>query len=166
MVSRIKIYSSWWRHQIFALLAICAGNSAVTGEFPDERPVTRSFDVFYLRLNKRLSKQWPGWWSETPSRSLWRHCNVHVVRHESISYEICTRVCIFCGCITACYGFVLSIYPYFSVLLHWHRGNHMIAPLSVKLPWRMWVTSTVTLTIKHVRQSVSSVHIFGDVLYT
>ena len=30
-----------------ALLAICAGNSPVTGEFPTQRPVTRSFDVFF-----------------------------------------------------------------------------------------------------------------------
>ena len=43
------------------LLAICGGNSPVTGEFPAQRPVTRSFDVFFdLRLNKRLSKQWRG----------------------------------------------------------------------------------------------------------
>ena len=55
---------TWWRHQM------------VTGEFPAQRPVTRSFDVFSdLRLNKRLSKQWCGWWFETPSRPLWRHCN-------------------------------------------------------------------------------------------
>ena len=41
-----------------ALLAICAGNSPVPGEFPTQRPVTRSFDVFFdLRLNKLLSKQ-------------------------------------------------------------------------------------------------------------
>ena len=45
-----------------ALLAICAGNSPVTGEFPAQRPVTQIFDVFFdLRLNKRLSKQWWGW---------------------------------------------------------------------------------------------------------
>ena len=38
-----------------ALLAICAGNSPVTGEFPTQRPVTGNFDVFFdLRLNKRL----------------------------------------------------------------------------------------------------------------
>ena len=49
---------------------------SVTGEFPAQRPVTRSFDVFFdLRLNKRLSKQWCGWWFETPSRPLWRHSN-------------------------------------------------------------------------------------------
>ena len=57
-----------------ALLAICAGNSPVPGEFPTQRPVTRSFDVFFeIRPNKRLSKQSWGWWFETPSRPLWRH---------------------------------------------------------------------------------------------
>ena len=30
-----------------ALLAICTGNSPVTDEFPAQRPVTRSFDVFF-----------------------------------------------------------------------------------------------------------------------
>ena len=44
------------------LLPVCAGNSPVIGEFPAQRPVTRSFDVFFdLRLNKRLSKQSRGW---------------------------------------------------------------------------------------------------------
>ena len=61
---------------IFALLAICAGNSPVSREFPAQRPVTRSFDVFFdLRPNKRLSKHGWGWWFETPSWSLWRQCN-------------------------------------------------------------------------------------------
>ena len=59
-----------------ALLVICAGKSPVTGEFPAQRPVARSFDVFFdLCLNERLSKQSWGWWFETPSRPLWRHCN-------------------------------------------------------------------------------------------
>ena len=69
--------SSWWRHQmetLSALLAICAGNSPVTSEFPAQRPVTRSFAIFLdLLLNKRLSKQSWGWWFETPSHPLWRH---------------------------------------------------------------------------------------------
>ena len=40
------------------LLAICALNSPVTGEFHAQRPVTQSFDIFSdLRLNERLSKQ-------------------------------------------------------------------------------------------------------------
>ena len=51
---------AWWRHQMetfSALLAFYAGNSPVPGEFPTQRPVTRSFDVtFDLRPNKPLSK--------------------------------------------------------------------------------------------------------------
>ena len=48
-----------------ALLAFCA-----------QRPVSRSFDVFFdMRLNKGLSKQSWRWWFETPSSSLWRHRN-------------------------------------------------------------------------------------------
>ena len=31
-----------------ASLALCAGNSLVTGEFPSKRPVTRSFNVFLI----------------------------------------------------------------------------------------------------------------------
>ena len=72
---------AWWRHQMeknSALLAICAGNSPVSGEFPAQRPVTRSFDVLFdLRPNKRLSKQLWGWWFETHSPPLWRHSNGH-----------------------------------------------------------------------------------------
>ena len=42
---------AWWRHQMetfSALLAICVGSSPVTGEFPSQRPVTRSVDVFLI----------------------------------------------------------------------------------------------------------------------
>ena len=71
--------SSWWRHEMetfSALLALCAGNSPVTGEFPAQRPMIRSFDIFFnLRLNKRLSKQSLWWWFETPSRSSCSQCN-------------------------------------------------------------------------------------------
>ena len=77
--SSVVTLSTWWRHQtetFSALLSLCAGNSPVTGEFPIQRPVTRSFDVFFdLRLNKRLSNQSWGWWFETPSHPVWRHCN-------------------------------------------------------------------------------------------
>ena len=60
----------WWRHQMETFSALLT----VTGEFPTQRPVTQSFDVFsYLRLNIRLSEQSWGWRFETPSRQLWRH---------------------------------------------------------------------------------------------
>ena len=79
-----------------ALLSICVGNLPVTGESPPpppppppphththtQRPVTRSLDVFFdLRLNKRLSKQWWGWWFETPSR----HYDVTAMKYDVIT---------------------------------------------------------------------------------
>ena len=70
-----------------ALLAICAGNSPVPGEFPTQRPVTRSFDVYFdLRPDKRLSKQSWGWWFETLSHTLWRHRNA-----ISVPWNVVTR---------------------------------------------------------------------------
>ena len=61
---------------IFRVTGHLCGESPVPGEFPTQRPVTRSFDVFFdLRLNKRLSKQSWGWWFETLSCPLWRHRN-------------------------------------------------------------------------------------------
>ena len=72
--------NSWWRHQMetfSALLALCAGNSSITGEFPSRMPVTRIFDIFFdLPLNKWLSKQPRRRWFELPSHSLWCRCNV------------------------------------------------------------------------------------------
>ena len=63
---------------IFRVTGLLCGEFTGPGEFPTQRPVTRSFDVFFdLRLNKRLSKQPWGWWFETPSWSLWRQCNVN-----------------------------------------------------------------------------------------
>ena len=76
------------RYMINSMMTSSNGNifrvtGHLCGEFtghrwiPAQRPVTRSFDVFFdLRLNTRLSKQWWGWWFEAPSRPLWRHCNV------------------------------------------------------------------------------------------
>ena len=100
-----------------ALLALCEGKSPVTGEFPSQRLVTWSLDVFFnLRLNQRVSKQSGRRWFETPSRSLWRHCNgkhnngirlytknkmalINEISMKNIFYEIfaisCTESCHF-----------------------------------------------------------------------
>ena len=62
----------------------------LTGELPSQRPVTRSFDVFFdLRLDKRPSKQSWGCWFEPPSHhSLWRHCNELLLdRGETLADE-------------------------------------------------------------------------------
>ena len=89
-ITHAWIMVSWWRHQMETfspLLALCVGNSPVSGEFPSQSPVTRSFDVFCdLRQNKRLSKQSWGWWFETTSHPLWRHCDLEVYRHFLIQF--------------------------------------------------------------------------------
>ena len=72
----------------FRVTGPCAGNSPVTGEFSSQRPVTRSFDIFFdLRLNKRLSKQLRHRWFETPSCLSWRHCNALL-----ISLKLCWKI--------------------------------------------------------------------------
>ena len=106
---------SWWRHQMetfSALLAFCAGNSPVTGEFPSQRPVTRGFDVFFdLCPNKGLSKQWWGKWFETLSYSLWRHSNVRITTGPWTTF--------------------------FPLFLHWLRWSHLgVGNISFKI-WAM-----------------------------
>ena len=65
---------------IFRVTGPLCGEFTGPGEFPTQRPVTRSFDVLFdLRLNTRLSKQPWGWWFEMPSWSLWRHRNGYKV---------------------------------------------------------------------------------------
>ena len=98
----------WWRHEMetfSALLAICAGNSPVTGEFPTQRPVTRSVDVFFdLRLNKRLSKQWWCRWFETPSCPLWHHCNGWYISRRSADNQI----------------YVMNFLSHVLTVMNWH----------------------------------------------
>ena len=81
----------WWRHEmeiLSTLLAICAGNSPASCEFPAQRPVTWSFGVFFdLCLNKRLRKQSWGRRFETLSRPLWRHCNAWEDWHISFAKD-------------------------------------------------------------------------------
>ena len=58
-----------------------------------QRPVTRSFDVFfYLRLNKRLCKQSRRRWFETSSRSLWRHCDAIELYTTMVSAVDCQNI--------------------------------------------------------------------------
>ena len=59
-----------WKH--FPRYWLCEGNPPVTGGFPSQRPVTRSFDVFsHLPLN--------GWAKNQDAGDLWRHRTHHDV---------------------------------------------------------------------------------------
>ena len=77
---------------------------------PTQRPVTRSFDVYFdLRPNKRLSKQSWGWWFETPLCPLWRHRNgqpfylsLNVLKvWASLLVFLCMQCCIIVCCVIA-----------------------------------------------------------------
>ena len=50
-------------------------HSPVNFPYKCQWPGALIFSLIFA-LNKRLSKQSWGWWFETPSHSLWRHCNV------------------------------------------------------------------------------------------
>ena len=87
---------------IFRVTGHLCGNSPVPGEFRAQRPVTRSFDVFLdLYLNKQVSKQSWGWWSETLTSSLWRQFNVihhllHIKWTQVLQMAVINlRVCIY-----------------------------------------------------------------------
>ena len=110
-----------------ALLAICAGNSPVPGEFPSQRPVTRSFHIsFDLRMNKRLGKQSWGWWFETPSRPLWRQCNVLL----PIAVLVVVRYCSSHNYTT--YTYVIAIF----LPGRWHSHGRCTQELLVYRPFR------------------------------
>ena len=121
----------WWRHQMeafSALLALCAGNSPVPGEFPAQRPVTRSFDVFFdIRLNKQLNKQSWGWWFETLLRSLWRHRNEkkpHLMHSGFNMPGVFNHNSELLKCVSVC----------FQIQGWWAHGEHSVAYFA--LQWR------------------------------
>ena len=82
-----------WKH--FPHNCPLCGEFTGPGEFPTQRPVTRSFDVFFdLRLNKRSGKQPWGWWFETLSWSLWRQCyDTYLLCKALILISICQYCC-------------------------------------------------------------------------
>ena len=94
-----------------------------------QRPVTRSFDVFFdLRLNKRLSKQSWGWWFETPSRALWRHCNARCEGFSSNALALFIRNIP----VSAAAGLSGSSYP-----MPLHLNNDNLPPSPASQWWQM-----------------------------
>ena len=87
MASPLMLTSS--NGNIFRVTGLLSGHRWIP-----QRPVMRSFDVFFdLCLNKRLSKQPWGWWFETRWRSLWRHCNVMFNFICRTSYGFAKNIC-------------------------------------------------------------------------
>ena len=98
------ICGSWWRHQMetfSVLLALCVGNSPVTGEFSAQRPLTRSFNVFFdLRQNEQLSR------GAGDLRRLRAHYYVRVILWFYCIYMVMEMPC-----------------PWVLLLTHWGRDK-------------------------------------------
>ena len=90
---------------IFRVTGHLCGEFTGPGEFPAQWPVTRSFVFFDLRPNERLSKQWWGWWFETPSRSLWRQCSV--IKTTSIQHPNYPQMC----------RYIAFVFPFYVVVV-------------------------------------------------
>ena len=141
---------TWWRHQMeafSALLALCAGNSPVTGEFPAQGQWRGAlmFSLICTWIYKRLSKQSRSWWFETPSRPLWRHCN------ESTDFPYPTSADTWRSIITSLLrqndvatSFWRNNDVIATLCVHWDRGATLEPRqyrLLVKEPWSIWVHS-------------------------
>ena len=112
-----------------ALLAICAGNSPVPGEFPTQRPVALSFDVFFdLHPNKRLSEQWWGWWFETPSCPSWRQRNaesliaIYVDDCHPMQLSVHTPAHLLMFCKKYCHKCYINRWMFFLCFLYFFLG--------------------------------------------
>ena len=104
---------------------------------PAQRPVTRSFDVFFhLRLNKRLSKHLQGWWFETLSRPLWRHRNV-VWAPNLLSHRWWSEVGIMC----------------------WQRRLLGDGRIAHKQSLTVWSYSDVTWSPRRLKMLVTELHL-------
>ena len=95
---------------IFCVTGPSCGEFISPGEFPTQKPVTQSFDVFFdPSLNKQLSKQPWGWWFETLSWSLRRHCNecmmvsTTVVCYQTVTIMSCLQI------LPYCIGFMINV---------------------------------------------------------
>ena len=143
---------------IFRVTGPLCGEFTGPGEFPTQRPVTRSFDVFFdLRLNNRLSKHSWGWWFETLSWSLWRHHNdnevllFHDVRFQPHSWNWCWRIRQWCantvypkkyahGFVVLCFVVVTQAFIMNSheIIIHFHQGCFAGTGAIVRLPQCQW----------------------------
>ena len=114
---KLSLMMTWSNGNIFRVTGHLCGEFTGPGEFPTQRPVTRSFGVFFdLRLNKWLSKRPCGWWFETPSWSLWRQCN-----------EVCNLL------------YMLAKDIFLCIKVHMDASAYMYACMNVRGYWYVCV---------------------------
>ena len=131
------------------LPALCAEHSPVTGEFPAQRPVTWSFDVFFdLRQNKQLSKQSWGWWFEMPSCSLWCHCNTQNSQTPLPSMATSSNTTTVCWILVRwlrCAGLEHAIFP----IIYDHSLDRLCFIYIIIIVGFMWSICTYSSGLPH-----------------
>ena len=113
-----------WKH--FRVTGPLCGEFTAPGEFPSQRPMTRSFYGFFdLHLNKQLNKQSRGWWFETLSRSLWRHRNVSWVTPKFAPLFTMGLLPDTQNCWCACAGNAGNVFPVTAGKRSRHTSRHV-----------------------------------------
>ena len=121
--------SSWWRHQMetfSTLLALCAGNSPVTGEFSAQRPVTRVlvFSLIYAWIN--------AWVNNREAGDLRRHSSHYdvtiMISKEYITWNILSQT---------------YFYPCQIGVFRWHSHKHAVEVAGCRIAdgsggWHRW----------------------------
>ena len=108
-----KRLKTWWRHQMktfSVLLALCAWNSPVTGEFPTQRPVTRTFGVFFALCYK-----------------LFLTLSICIGRKnlDNGKGSLCCVIAIYVYCLSKSY-----IKP------QWNRKKYLRSPWNIEIYWK------------------------------
>ena len=156
-LNMLNLHDDVIKWKIFRVTGPFAGNTSVTGEVPAQRPVTWSFDVFfYLRMNKRLGKQSWGWWFETPSRPLWRHCNIFL--HDFFSFKLKQERNTFvfvrwtCSCEVSDYFHCIS----YLIGINWYVPDNKLISKYITIPYIYRLDLLTTKEICHLNLSITT----------
>ena len=131
MAAILQIFMMMSSMEILSMILALSGNSLVTDEFLQQKPVTRSFDIFFdLRLNKRLSKQSRRRWFETPC-SVWR-------LYSALVENICVLVLISLKFVPWGLIYNESLVHVMARVLVWRKGHTWTKDEPVQ--WRVYAS--------------------------
>ena len=136
--------SSWWRHQMetfSALLALCAGNSPVTGTvmlheyFTDTRTITWYFQLLYLYLLEKCSSHREIGLLNIPSSQDWVACGWIPKHYHSYSWG---SLCLFNNLWV---NTMTNVQIKFFCSLKFYKSRVKLGLWEENLSWNIWLHS-------------------------